>query len=67
MSVFKRIEEEINNIVKTIGYDTDITLSISNRPDLGEFQINDAMKLAKTIKSRWLMDNKPPPPVLLGA
>lgn len=47
MSVFKRIEEEINNIVKTIGYDTDITLSISNRPDLGEFQINDAMKLAK--------------------
>ena len=47
MSVIKRLEKEINDIVKKIGYDTDITLAMSNRPDLGEFQINDAMKLAK--------------------
>ena len=47
MSKFKEIENEINKIVKKCGYDTDVVLSISNRPDLGEFQINDAMKLAK--------------------
>lgn len=47
MSAFNNLEEKINIIVKNIGYDTDITLSLSNRPDLGEFQINDAMKLAK--------------------
>lgn len=47
MSFFKKLENEIKEIVKNKGYDTDITLSISNRPDLGEFQINDAMKLAK--------------------
>ena len=47
MSQFKKIEKIINDIVKQKGYDTDVILSISNRPDLGEFQINDAMKLAK--------------------
>ena len=45
-SMLKVLEEEISTIVKGIGYD-DITLSISNRPDLGEYQINDAMKFAK--------------------
>ena len=44
--MLKVLEEEISTIVKGIGYD-DITLSISNRPDLGEYQINDAMKFAK--------------------
>ena len=47
MSAFKKLENEINEIVKNIGYDVDITLSLSNRPDLGQFQVNDAMKLAK--------------------
>ena len=47
MSVIKKLEKEINDIVRSIGYDTDITLAMSNRPDLGEFQVNDAMKLAK--------------------
>ena len=47
MSTFKMLEEEINSIVKNSGYDTEVTLSLSNRPDLGEFQINDAMRLAK--------------------
>jgi len=46
MSYFKKLEEEINNYVNNIGYE-DITLSLSNRPDLGEFQINDAMRFAK--------------------
>ena len=47
MSAFKKLESEINEIVKNLGYDVDITLSLSNRPDLGQFQVNDAMKLAK--------------------
>lgn len=47
MSAFKKLENEVNEIVKNIGYDVDITLSLSNRPDLGQFQVNDAMKLAK--------------------
>ena len=47
MSAFKNIEKSINEIIKNKGYDCDVVLSLSNRPDLGEFQINDAMKLAK--------------------
>ena len=47
MSYFKKLESKINGIVKEKGYDTDITLSLSNRRDLGEFQVNDAMRLAK--------------------
>ncbi len=47
MSTFKYLEKEINDIVNKKGYETDITLSLSNRPDLGQFQVNDAMKLAK--------------------
>ena len=47
MSAFKKIENVIKEIFNKKGYDTDIVLSVSNRPDLGEFQVNDAMKLAK--------------------
>ncbi len=47
MSKIKSLEAKITEIVKSCGYDTDVVLSLSNRPDLGEFQINDAMKLAK--------------------
>ena len=47
MSKIKSLEAKISEIVKSCGYDTDVVLSLSNRPDLGEFQINDAMKLAK--------------------
>lgn len=47
MSKFKELEQEIANIVNEAGYDTDVLLCQSNRPDLGEYQVNDAMKLAK--------------------
>lgn len=47
MSKIKSLEQKINEVVKSCGYDTDVILSMSNRPDLGEFQINDAMRLAK--------------------
>lgn len=47
MSKFKELESKIGDIVKKSGYDMAATLCLSNRPDLGEYQINDAMKLAK--------------------
>ena len=48
MSFIKKIEEDIKIIINELGYEIDdVVLSISNRPDLGEYQINDAMKLAK--------------------
>ncbi len=47
MSEFKRLEEKLSNIVKSSGYDADVCLCVSNRPDLGEYQINEAMKFAK--------------------
>lgn len=46
MSKYVYLENEINKVVKSLGYDG-VTLSLSNRPDLGEFQINDAMRFAK--------------------
>ena len=47
MSKIKSLEQKINEVVKSCGYDADVVLSMSNRPDLGELQINDAMRLAK--------------------
>ncbi len=47
MSKIKEFEKEINEVIKECGYETDAQLLVSNRRDLGEFQINDAMKLAK--------------------
>jgi arginyl-tRNA synthetase len=46
-SILKSLEEKISSIVKELGYEDGINLSLSNRPDLGEYQINDAMKYAK--------------------
>lgn len=47
MSKFKELEEKLTSIVKDAGYDVEVALCQSNRPDLGEYQVNDAMKLAK--------------------
>jgi arginyl-tRNA synthetase len=47
MTYIKNLEKEIDNIVKKLGYEKDIAMAISNRRDLGEFQVNDAMNLAK--------------------
>ena len=49
MSYIKELEIKVKEIIKKAGYELEeFELCISNRPDLGEFQINDAMKLAKT-------------------
>lgn len=47
MTKFQELEKLISKLCKNIGYDDEVTLSLTNRPDLGEYQINDAMKLAK--------------------
>ena len=49
MSILKELIEDIKENVKKAGYEVD-TLAIepSNRRDLGEYQLNDAMQLART-------------------
>ena len=48
MSVIKKIEEDISKLISDTGYEIDnFKLAVSNRPDLGEYQINDCMNLAK--------------------
>ena len=48
MSIIRNLEKEIKEIIKSAGYELDtLSLEPSNRRDLGEFQINDAMSLTK--------------------
>lgn len=47
MSYIKELENKINEHVIKAGYNDTVTLSTSNRKDLGEFQVNDAMRFAK--------------------
>lgn len=48
MSILKNLKQSIKEIIKQAGYELDdITFVSSSRPDLGDFQINDAMRLAK--------------------
>lgn len=48
MSFIKETEEYLVNIIKDCGYEVDnVSLESSSRRDLGEFQINVAMSLAK--------------------
>ena len=51
MTYIKKLEEEVKSQIKEIGYEIeDFILSPSNRPELGDYQINDAMKLASIYK-----------------
>ena len=48
MSIIKNIEKDINNLIKEVGYEVDnFILQPTSRPDLGDYQINDCMNLAK--------------------
>jgi len=48
MSILKNINNDLKERLKGIGYDVEnINLLPSNRKDLGDFQINEAMQLAK--------------------
>ena len=48
MSILKGLQEDIKSIIEQAGYSEDrIYLEESNRKDLGEYQLNDAMQLTK--------------------
>ncbi len=48
MSIIKNLEKDISILINKAGYEiNDFILFTSNRKDLGDFQINDAMTLAK--------------------
>ena len=48
MSIIRDLEKDIKEIISEIGYELDsLSLELSGRRDLGEFQINDAMSLSK--------------------
>ena len=48
MSILKELEKDLKNILKKAGYEVEnLALETSNRRDLGEYQLNDAMQLAK--------------------
>ena len=48
MSILKNLKKEIKQAIKLAGYETDnACLESSNRRDLGEYQLNDAMQLSK--------------------
>ena len=47
-SFIKTIENKILKVIKKLGYDTDkVLLSNSNKPELGQFQYNGVMAIAK--------------------
>ena len=51
MSILREIKREIKNVIKEAGYEVEnLSLEPSNRRDLGEYQLNDAMQLAKKYK-----------------
>ena len=48
MSIYSELKEKLKEIIKKSGYEEEsINLEPSNRRDLGEYQLNDAMQLAK--------------------
>ena len=48
MSLFSELKKDLKKIVKNDGYDEEtIALETSNRKDLGEYQLNDAMQLVR--------------------
>lgn len=51
MSIYTELKKELKTILKNAGYEVEtLALETSNRRDLGEYQLNDAMQLARTYK-----------------
>ena len=50
-SFIKRCEEKLKKIINELGYDLDkVELVVSSRKDLGDYQFNGVMSLAKQYK-----------------
>ncbi len=54
MSFLKEKEKEVSNVLNELGYECDVTILPSNKKELGDFQINVAMSLAKKYKKNPL-------------
>ena len=48
MSILRELKKDIKNHIKKAGYEVEtLAIETSNRKDLGEYQLNDAMQLAR--------------------
>lgn len=50
MNLIDFLEAEITNLLKEIGYEDQVRLLVSGRPDLGDYQYNGSFLLAKKYK-----------------
>ena len=51
MSILSELKKDIKNHIKNAGYEVEtLAIETSNRKDLGEYQLNDAMQLARKYK-----------------
>ena len=50
MNLLLFLENKLYSILKDLGYNDDVILNVSNRPDLGDYQYNGCMKLANVYK-----------------
>ena len=51
MSIYKELKQELKEILKQAGYEVEnLAIETSNRRDLGEYQLNDAMQLVRIYK-----------------
>ncbi len=50
MNIIVFLENKLKNILTKLGYEDDVKLNVSNRPDLGDYQYNGCMKLASLYK-----------------
>ena len=51
MSIISNLKKDIKEYIKNAGYEVEnLAIETSNRKDLGEYQLNDAMQLAKKYK-----------------
>ncbi len=47
MNLVLKLESLINEVIKKLGYEDEVKINVSNRPDLGDYQYNGAFSLAK--------------------
>ena len=47
MSLIKDLEQYVNEVIKDLGYETDVKIEKSKMKEFGDYQINAAMSLAK--------------------
>ena len=47
MSLIKELEKYVNEVIKDLGYETDVKIEKSKMKEFGDYQINAAMALAK--------------------